>query len=64
MNIEMHPSVKKVAEFMQSELPADELLGVVAALAIVAPSMWGRHPKQEIYPLTLAHEPIARESII
>lgn len=58
MNIEMHPSVKKVAEFMQNELPADELLGVVAALAVVASAMWGRYPKQNIYPLSLAHEPI------
>ena len=58
MNIEMHPSVKKVAEFMQSELPADELLGVSAALAVVAPAMWGKYPKRDIYPLSLAHEPI------
>jgi len=53
-NLDMHPSVKKVAEFMQREVPADELRGVANAIALLAPSIWGRHPEQHIQPLELA----------
>lgn len=39
MELKMHPSVKKVAELMQRELPADELTGVAEALAVAAPAI-------------------------
>lgn len=59
MNIEMHSSVQKVAEFMQRELPADELRGVADALAVVAPAIWGNYPIKEITPLTLRVDQVA-----
>jgi hypothetical protein len=51
MNIEMHPSVKKVVEFMQRELPSKELQGVAAAIAIIAPAIWGGHRYKKIKPM-------------
>lgn len=59
MEVQMHPGVKKVAEFMQEELPADELAAVAEALALLAPAIWGRYPKVVIAPITLANSPIS-----
>ncbi len=59
MDLEMHPGVKLVAEFMQRNLRADELRGVASALAIIAPAVWGQHPACEVPPLSLAEPLIA-----
>ena len=56
--IVMHPSVKKVAEFMQNELTTDEFWGVAEALATIAPALWGRYGKKEIRPLALEASPL------
>ncbi len=62
MILEMHPSVKKVAEFMQNEVPADELRGVANALAASAPAIWGKYPLIDVFPITLRHASI-QESV-
>lgn len=41
---------------MQRQVNDDELRGVVVALAVVAPAIWGHHPKHDICPLEL-YEP-------
>lgn len=58
MELTMHPSVQKIAEYMQCELPADQLGGVARALSALAPVLWGQYPAQDICPLRLIHEPI------
>lgn len=58
MNVEMNASVKKVAEFMQRELPADELRGVANALAVIAPAIWGRYAETPISPMALSESSI------
>jgi hypothetical protein len=58
MKLTMHPSVQKIAEYMQAELPADQLAGVARALSALAPVLWGQYPVQDICPLKLVHEPI------
>jgi hypothetical protein len=50
MNLEMHPSVKRVAEFMATNLNPNELRGVANALATLAPSIWGQYPERDICP--------------
>lgn len=59
MEVQMHPSVQKVAEFMQEALPADELAGVAEALALIAPAIWTRYAKVQIAPITLINAPIS-----
>lgn len=62
MIIEMNPSVKKVAEYMQRELNRDELLGVAQALAVVAPAIWGGDV--ETRPLHLSERPIGSDRLV
>jgi hypothetical protein len=50
MNIKIHPSVKKVVEFMQRELPSKELQGVAAA---IAPAIRGEHRYKKITPMQI-----------
>lgn len=58
MNIEMHPSVIKVAEFMQQNLDCNELLPVAEAIGLIAPGLWGHYEAGTIIPLSLCEEPI------
>jgi hypothetical protein len=53
--VEMHPSVKRVAEFMQRNIPATELVAVSKALGMIGPSLWGMHGEEIIYPLSLEY---------
>ena len=53
MDVTMHPSVQKVAEFMQRNLEVNELRGVAEALHVVAPAIWGNYPKEDILPVYL-----------
>lgn len=64
MILDMHPSVKLVAEFMQRSIPADELRGVAKAVALVAPSIWSAYPDQEVRPLGLAEPPITQDGLL
>lgn len=41
MNIQMHPSVQLVAEFMQKNLPSNELVEVANALYFLVQPLWG-----------------------
>lgn len=58
MVVEMNPSVKLVAEFMQRNLQADELQSVAEALALIAPAIWGRYKGKKIHPMSLSEPPI------
>jgi hypothetical protein len=49
MNIEIHPSVKKVVESMQRELPSKELHSVAAAI-------WGGHRYKKIKPVRMYNQ--------
>jgi hypothetical protein len=42
--LRMHPSVRKVAEFMRRELRPEELVTVAQALATAAPAIWPATP--------------------
>lgn len=59
MTVEINPSVQKVIEFMQREIPADELNGVADSLPVVAKAIWSRFPTTEIKPMQLVEQPIA-----
>ena len=59
MNIEMHPSVIKVAEFMQHNFETSELLPIAEALGLVAPALWGHYDSGSIIPLTLEEPEIS-----
>jgi hypothetical protein len=56
MNIEMHPSVQKVAEFMQRELRCDELQAVARAMPAVAAVIWAQHTGPDVRPMGLVSE--------
>jgi len=49
MNIEIHPSIKKMVEFMQRELPSKELHSVAAAI-------WGGHRYKKIKPMQMYNQ--------
>jgi hypothetical protein len=55
----MNPRVRKVVEFMQNELDADELKEVAAELAVIAPKIWENYPdigSSEFYESDLTDE--------
>lgn len=58
MIIEMNANVKKVAEFMQKEIPQDELQGIAAAIAVISPSIWGEYANKKIQPAKLYEQEI------
>jgi hypothetical protein len=49
----MDPDVQKVAAFMQQNIAAAKLWGIAEALHLIAPSLWGRYAKEDIFPLSL-----------
>ena len=49
------PHVKKVLEFMQSNLPADKLVGVAHGVAELAPILWGQYECTPVSALQLEH---------
>lgn len=51
MTLEMDSDVKKVMEFMQTNMAADRLIGVAAAVGNLAPILWGRYGHEEVHPL-------------
>jgi hypothetical protein len=58
LELHMHPGVKKIAEFMHQNLPANELCGVAAALHLLAPALWGQYDTKPVQPLELRYPPI------
>lgn len=63
MIIEMHPSVQKVAEFMQKNLPSNELVEVANALYFLAQPLWGplQHQLNSVYPIKMV-EPVVEDT--
>jgi hypothetical protein len=53
MGVVMHPSVKKVVEFMVRNLEEDELRGVAEALHLIAPVICRYHPVTIVLPVYL-----------
>ena len=58
MNIEVHPSVIKVAEFMQNNFETSELLPIAEAIGLIAPALWGHYEAGIIVPLSLTESPL------
>ena len=58
MQINMHPHVKLVAEFMQREIPLDELQAVAEAMPAVAAAIWPKYEGPGIRPMKLSAEPL------
>lgn len=63
-NIEMHPGLHKVMDFMLRELQADELRGVASALAKLAPIMWESFPEKEIKAVRQRYKINPPESVV
>jgi hypothetical protein len=59
MIVEMNESVQKVVEFMQREIPADELRGVARMLPAVAEAIWAAFPATQVNPMRLTGLPIS-----
>ena len=62
--VEMHPGLHKVMDFMYRGLPADELRGVASALATVAPAIWACFPETKIRPIKQVYKINQLESIV
>ncbi len=58
MEIAIDPDVQAVAAFMQEHLTADRLVPVAAAVAGLAPALWGHFQTSEVRALSLVHGPV------
>ena len=58
VDLEMDAGVRKVVEFMQRELPANDLRGIAAAVAAVGEVVWDTYEYRQVSPLTLREPPI------
>lgn len=54
----MDAGVRKVIEFMQRELPANDLRGIAAAVAAVGEVVWDTYEYRQVSPLTLREPPL------
>lgn len=61
-NVQMDEDLKRVMEFMQSNVAASKLVSVGKALAAVAPVMWGQYEREEVRALVL-REPGVNQQI-
>ena len=52
--VTMDPDVQRVLEFMGRGMEANKLVSVAAAVAKLAPIVWGRYDQVEVTPLTLS----------
>lgn len=57
MVLTMDQRVQRVAEFMQSEFPADELQGIAESIGMLAPVLWARYGQSVVHPLHLNYPP-------
>lgn len=58
MQLQFDPDVQAVAEFMQRNIEAARLVSVAAAVAALAPILWGRYAAEPVVPLALGeHQP-------
>lgn len=58
MILNVHHNLQKVVEFMQREIPADELNAVADALPTMARALWSQCPKTTITPMQLTEPAI------
>jgi hypothetical protein len=58
MILEMDEDLKTIAEFMQSDIPAEKLVGVAAAMSALAPSLWGHYGQDGIIAIRLLSDTI------
>jgi hypothetical protein len=59
MKVVMDEDVKRVAEFMQENVPADRLAAVARGVGQLAPILWGHYYNSEIFPLSLRGDEIS-----
>ncbi len=62
MILEMDEHLKSVAEFMQSNIPAEKLVGVADAISALAPSIWGHYDQDGIVAIRLLSDTICVQS--
>ena len=53
MKIEIDADVHAAAAMLQQAFPAAKLVGIVEALADVAPALWGRYGRESVAPTAL-----------
>jgi hypothetical protein len=58
MQVVMDEDVKKVAEFMQGNIPQDRLTAVANGVAELSESLWGHFPTETVASLRLKADPI------
>ena len=63
MIVQMNPNVQKVVEFLQREIPADELNGVANAIPAVAAVVWSEYHHQAIRPMKMSEPPITESHL-
>jgi hypothetical protein len=59
MELTIDDDVKRVAEFMQSNLPAAKLVAAASSLAAIAPLLWGHFEPTSIAALRLKAPPLS-----
>jgi hypothetical protein len=57
MELMIDPDVKAVVEFMQGNMPAAKLVSVAAAVAALAPILWGAFEAESVATLRLVASP-------
>ena len=57
MELIIDPDVRAVAEFMQGSMPAAKLVEVAAAVASMAPILWGQYAPEPVQALRLNQTP-------
>jgi hypothetical protein len=58
-DLKIDPDVLVVADFMQSRLSANRLVGVARGLALIAPALWSQFLPEEVLALRLVAPPIS-----
>jgi hypothetical protein len=58
MKVYMDEDVKKVLEFMQSNLPAYKFVAVSKSINDLAMSLWGHYKRENITAIALKADPI------
>jgi hypothetical protein len=64
MQIELDQNVQIVAEFMQSNFPADDLTAIASGVSAVAPILWGKYGNKTKEVLRLRSAPISDHSLV
>lgn len=62
--LQMDADLKRVMEFMQSNVAASKLVSLAQALAAVAPVLWGQYEREDVRALALLHPAIGCASTL